>query len=156
MRRPVYLGRFGIVLAVLFTIPAPSLMEPTDDVLSPYRWKHRLLLIFAADTMHPAYETQVALLEGEEAALAERDVLTAHLFADGGSRLGDRRLTHDEAEAIRQRFGVAPGQFAVILVGKDGTEKRRDDAPVKPEVLYADIDAMPMRRREMQARDAGA
>ena len=46
----------------------------------------------------------------------------------------------------------APGRFAAVLVGKDGTVKHRSGEPVEPEYLYALIDQMFMRRREMRER----
>ena len=39
-----------------------------------------------------------------------------------------------------------------MLVGKDGTVKHRSGEPVEPDELYALIDEMPMRRREMRER----
>jgi hypothetical protein len=50
------------------------------------------------------------------------------------------------------RYGVEPGRFAAVLVGKDGTVKHHFNEPVGPEDLYALIDQMPMRRREMRER----
>ena len=41
----------------------------------------------------------------------------------------------------------------MILVGKDGTEKLRAHHVVSAQALFALIDAMPMRQREM--REAG-
>jgi hypothetical protein len=38
--------------------------------------------------------------------------------------------------------------FAVVLVGKDGGEKRRSNDVVAVEELFAQIDAMPMRQSE--------
>ena len=51
-----------------------------------------------------------------------------------------------------ERFGVEPGTFAALLVGKDGAVKHRSAEPVEPGELYALVDAMPMRRREMRER----
>ena len=51
-----------------------------------------------------------------------------------------------------ERYGVEPGRFAAVLVGKYGTVKHRSDKPVEPDGLYALIDEMPMRRREMRER----
>lgn len=127
-------------------------MDTTDFDLGAYQWQHRLLLVFAPTVEDTAYETQIALFAADSAALADRDLLLGHIFADGSSRIGEQVLTTADAKRLRQRFEVTPNQFAAILVGKDGTEKRRDEAPVKPDVIYAEIDAMPMRQREMRER----
>ena len=44
------------------------------------------------------------------------------------------------------------GCFAVMLVGKDGTDKRRSDRLMEPEEVYALTDAMPARSRERGER----
>lgn len=46
-----------------------------------------------------------------------------------------------------ETYRIEPGQ--VILIGKDGGVKSRLDQ-MDLDVLFSDIDAMPMRRREMQ------
>jgi hypothetical protein len=40
--------------------------------------------------------------------------------------------------------------FLVVLIGKDGKEKLRSGVPMPPQELFAIVDAMPMRRAEMQ------
>jgi hypothetical protein len=40
----------------------------------------------------------------------------------------------------------------VILVGKDGTEKRREQTPIELADIFNQIDAMPMRQQEMKQR----
>ena len=59
-------------------------------------------------------------------------------------------LTSADAQSARQRFGVEPGDFLVILLGKDGGEKIRSNKPVTLEMLTEIIDAMPMRQDEMK------
>lgn len=84
------------------------------------------------------------LVEGHRAASEDRDLLTEPFFEDGS----------EESAAARRRFSVEEGVFAAVLVGRDGGEKFRSAEPVPPEKLFDLIDAMPMRRREIQARDA--
>lgn len=45
---------------------------------------------------------------------------------------------------LRLLFGVQG--FEVLLVGKDGAVKLRSRKPITLEALFAEIDAMPMRR----------
>ena len=53
---------------------------------------------------------------------------------------------------LRSHYRVGAGQFTVILVGKDGGEKYRAERVVDPDELFALIDMMPMRRREMRGK----
>lgn len=128
-------------------MPAPAFN------LADHQGKHHLLLLFAASERAPAFEMQRELLRDDREALAERDMLLVCVLHDGGSKAGDRLLRPADAAALRDRFGVGPDDFAVVLVGKDGTEKRRDDAPVEPSVLFGQIDERPTQRRE--PRDEG-
>lgn len=52
-------------------------------------------------------------------------------------------------DLLRQRYKIQKGEFAVILIGKGGTEKLRRFHPVSNSALFETIDAMPMRQREM-------
>jgi hypothetical protein len=58
-------------------------------------------------------------------------------------------------ERRRRRYEVPDDGFAVVLVGKDGTEKRRDLSPVPVAPIFETIDAMPMRQREMRGDQEG-
>ncbi len=64
------------------------------------------------------------------------------------------QLTPTEAETVRRRFGVQPGDFTVVLIGKDGGAKLRSRKPLSMEKLKETIDAMPMRQDEMKAKAA--
>lgn len=80
----------------------------------------------------------------------ERDLLRGDLFEDGTGSLGGSPVSSGEATAARERFGVESGTFAALLVGKDGTVKNRSSEPVGPGGIFALVDAMPMRRRELR------
>ena len=116
--------------------------------LKQYQWEKRLILLFAPSAEEQAYREQVVVLEGSE-GLLERDLLIAHLFETGSGQLGDEVLSEDEAAALRSEYEVGDG-FTFILIGKDGTEKRRSQEVVQVDDLFTQIDGMPMRQREMQ------
>lgn len=65
---------------------------------------------------------------------------------------GTVSATDVEASQLRSRFHVAPGTFALILVGKDGGEKYRSSHIISYRTLADIVDAMPMRRQEMHTR----
>ena len=129
-------------------------MDASFD-LDQYQWKNRLLLVFAPSAKSPPYENQMRLLEGAGPELKDRDLKVLHLLLEGDNRIDDQALPPDAARQLRARFDVGEEAFILILIGKDGTEKRRDDAPLQPEALFEQIDAMPMRQRELQERKRG-
>ena len=146
--------RAAPVLLLFFALPAANAQSRMDAdapfSLDRYQWEHRVLLVFAPTAEHEGYGTQMALFEGEEAGFKDRDLVTIHVFGKGESHAEGEALSEADAEGLRERFDVGSGAFQVVLVGKDGTEKRRDRAPVRTSALFDEIDAMPMRQREMR------
>lgn len=128
--------------------------------LNTYQWKNRLLLVFAPSENSPAYQRQMQLFQGQQAGFKERDLLLVELLTESttrayGQTLDDARARSQSVREARSRFHVAPQDFQVILVGKDGTAKRRESNPIQPEVIFNEIDAMPMRQREMREQSRG-
>ena len=80
----------------------------------------RVLVISGPDDSYQVHR-QDALLADQEAALQERRLEVRH--------------EHDE-------------KFSAVLVGLDGTEKKRWTGPVDPRELFAIVDEMPMRQPE--------
>ncbi|WP_238372370.1 DUF4174 domain-containing protein [Heliomarina baculiformis] len=103
--------------------------------LKDMQWKHRPVLLFAPSEDSADYTKQMALFRQAEAALAERDMVV----------LSD--VEPQTPSPIRQAF--SPGGFKLVLVGKDGGVKLEKDMVLSPEELFAVIDRMPMRQREM-------
>ncbi len=118
--------------------------------LSAYQWENRLLLLFAPTSQNDAYQQQVTYLSGHEAGLEDRDLIVFHLFHNEPSRVGDDTVTPDAVAKLRAEMQVRSEEFSLLLVGKDGTVKRRSAEPVATEDLFAQIDGMPMRQREMR------
>jgi hypothetical protein len=141
------------------TSSAPDTSETASFDLQAHQWEHRVLLVFAPSRENEHLETQAARVEAARDGFVERHLVVAELVADGKSQVqhepgGDfQPVADDEAAALRDRFGVDGGDFAVVLVGKDGTEKRRSELPMATKDLFATIDAMPMRQREMAEGD---
>ncbi|WP_089129706.1 DUF4174 domain-containing protein [Tolypothrix sp. NIES-4075] len=117
--------------------------------LKSYQWKNRLLLVFAPDENNPAYQKQMQLFQGQQADFSERDLLLVEILTEGTSRASGEAIDEADVVKVRSRF-QSPEDFRVILVGKDGTQKRSDSKPVEAKVIFNEIDAMPMRQQEMQ------
>jgi hypothetical protein len=124
----------------------------TQEVRIPgeYHWQNRLLLVF--DGGGDAYQKQQQIFLKEKAGLNERDLV---IF-----RIGDGQLTDPEGKIygkqasrqVREKYDIGPDEFAVLLIGKDGGVKLRQHEVLETEKLFAVIDAMPMRQREMRQR----
>jgi len=121
--------------------------------MDAYLWQNRPVLVFAPADDHPLLAAQRTALAGEAAGLADREMVVIEVVGgrvtiDGQAALGL------SAEDLRRRYAVGPGESAALLMGKDGGVKMRLDRALTPDALYPTIDAMPMRRQEMRARNA--
>ena len=120
--------------------------------LESYKWRNRLVLVFTPSAGQPTYEKQVALLKAEEPALVDRDIVVITVIGADSGRIGDDVLAEPDAAMLRRTFDVPAERFALILVGKDGTEKMRRRELTQPREIFQRIDAMPMRQEEMRRR----
>lgn len=119
------------------------------NLLESYQWKNRVVLVFAPSPEDEQYQEQLEYLSNENEIL-ERDLILFHVFGAQGGFAGETRLSDEESTELRKTFNVGKSDFAVVLVGKDGTEKRRWQKPVESSELFALIDEMPMRQAEMR------
>lgn len=113
----------------------------TDSIpnLESLQWHSRVLLLFAQSTRDTRLKQQRERIEADTKGFEERDLKS---FALVGASAG----------LLRKRFHVKEDEFTVILIGKDGAEKLRSDQPLAAQRLFEVIDAMPMRRGEMNSR----
>ncbi|MCU0355573.1 MAG: DUF4174 domain-containing protein [Cytophagales bacterium] len=134
----------SILLVFAFIISMLSQPKPFD--LSAYRWKNRILLVFAQN----ATQVQKQLDQWQNAAdgFRERQLLVIQALDKSGVVAQNQPLALADVQALRKQFNVRADEFAVVLVGKDGGEKRRWDKTVPPDEIFAVIDAMPMRQSE--------
>lgn len=120
--------------------------------MQSYKWKNRPLIVFAPAPDSRALTRQRKAFTGRAAGFRERDIVVVSVIGNQlWTWLG--RGPGMTPEQLRRRFGVGRREFRAILVGKDGGVKISSSEPLSAQRLYATIDAMPMRQREMrQAR----
>lgn len=113
--------------------------------LDQYRWKNRILLVFAPDPQDQQLRDQLSLLQPSRAGLMERDLKVIVV-----NPKSDTNITAADAKHLSQVYKVEKDTFRVVLIGKDGTEKLRTSQPISPAELFRIIDAMPMRQSELK------
>ena len=126
----------------------PSLAQKTFD-LKKYQWKNRLLFYFAPDDRQEAVVKQLELFEKKKSGIQERELAVITVFKDSGWDENGNRLSPEQAEQLRIKYGVRH-PYTFVLVGKDGYEKYRNNEKLDLEDIFKRIDAMPMRQSEMK------
>lgn len=146
----IYDGRDGAFDLRLDSISAYAARPPFS--IADYRWENRLLVVAA----QRSDDDDLVALTGDIARTADefddRDLVLVMLLEDGIATSGERVLTPEEIAATRKALNLRSGDFAVRLVGKDGSVKLASESWSSIDEIYALIDTMPMRRQE-QARD---
>ena len=141
-------------LFLLFTLVLTTDMAAAQSFdLENYRWKNRVLLVFAPDERDGLYQRQTALANEARAGYRERDLVVVSVFTESGRDEENSILQKGQTRQLRTDFRVSDSQFCVILVGKDGGEKLRQADVLAIEKLFGVIDAMPMRQSEVKRKN---
>jgi hypothetical protein len=140
----------AVIAVVALSVGGSQNERETTVDLNQYRWKNRLLLLFAPTRDHPRFDSLHGSLMTRKVDVADRDLVVFEVLESGLSTLDTEPLDPGTAEMLREKFGVAEGSFSVILVGKDGGVKLDHQDHISLEEIFALIDAMPMRQEEMR------
>jgi len=148
VKKPL-LGLVALLTGALIAyLPALANDAPLDEL----RWKARVLLVFAADTDDSRVVTFTESINNMSCEVAQRDIVSGEILSTGESRIGDTRISADDAEQLRELFRVDDSDFRVFLVGKDGGVKATYTSVPALEVVFGLIDGMPMRIREARTQ----
>ena len=126
-------------------------MADAESPLDAYRWQNRIVIVFAGADATEQLAQQRRMLASNPCGLQDRDVLVVTVEDDSVAVDGIPHHAMD-ADRLRAVFDVPEQGYVLLLVGKDGGVKLRLKEPVAAEDLFALIDGMPMRQREMQRR----
>jgi hypothetical protein len=140
------MGTVATSVGVLVCLGLGGLSAPPLQVFKGMR---RVLVVYAPSAEDPSLRRQDRWLARDAAGLRERDVVVIEIVADA---IASPREPHLDAGAVRGAVGLDASRFGVALIGKDGSEAFRASRAVTAKSLFAVIDAMPMRRREIELR----
>jgi 3-deoxy-D-arabino-heptulosonate 7-phosphate (DAHP) synthase len=111
--------------------------------LDSHRWKERLLILYSPDLEDKSYQQQLEVFRKAAKGLKERKLVVYTLLPN--SYIKGLQSTK------KQRASSRPvTDFAIELIGLDGGRKLFSKKTVTIQELFALIDRMPMRRREME------
>lgn len=139
--------RLLTLLSLIFLFS--SCMAQSTQPFASYQWSHRLLVVFTPDLEQSEYLTQQSDWEKVAEGFADRQlkiwIVTPETI--------DGEPIQATSDALYRRYGVMKDTFEVVLIGKDGGVKLKQNEALTSEKLFAVIDAMPMRRQEMRRRN---
>ena len=127
-----------LIFVYSFFLPQSTTLEKQ---LTHLAGTNRVVVLYAPSQENAAYQLQKKWFAEVQNSLKERDLLVIDCVGE--------QLPTADALYLQRRFQCQANQFGFWLIGKDGGLKLASSQPVKPEQLFAIIDAMPMRRAEM-------
>lgn len=130
--------------AILLQIQT-SQSNTLEDKLSGYQWKKRAILVIASTEQEANFIEQKKRLESRKSGSEERDLEILYIVLN--------KINKTDETFLRKSFAVDTQNFCIILIGKDGGEKRRSHEPLQAEDLFQTIDAMPMRQQEIRSKN---
>ena len=146
MNRWSFSGLFFIILILISTGNA-------ELDLTQYKWKNRLLFVFAPHSSHPSLTDLRNDLSIQKEEILDRDLIVFQIYETGSSFRDMSEIDHEIADKLRRNFRIDPGLLTVILIGKDGGVKLRQNEQINLNKIFLLIDGMPMRREEMRRKN---
>ncbi len=141
----------GRELVILIALTASAANPAAAYDLSQHQWQHRLLFLVAPESVDPDLTAQRNEIALRRDAVLDRDLRVFQLLPESGF-VEDSALPADAVAKLREQLNVAPDDRLVILIGKDGGEKRRAELRTDLQTIFQQIDAMPMRLDEMRVK----
>lgn len=132
-------GRIAIAAIVCVLTALAGVVPAAADPLAGLRWKSRVLVLVASSAQDNELRTQRRHLEAASGGLFERNVVLMEAVGYG-----------QQARLLRKRLAADGNEFRIFLVGKDGNTAFTSNHPLVAKDIFLRIDAMPMRKNEMQ------
>lgn len=108
-----------------------------------HQWKNRVLVVFTNNVKNDSFKKQVSILSKNQQNLTERKLVVYYFTKD------KYIFNFDEYWQKSRKFKKEKETFKLLLIGLDGGIKLQQDSILSTEKLFAIIDGMPMRKREL-------
>ena len=143
----------AMIIAVVFSVGSGLGVMAYPHELSEFKWKNRLLLLFAPGRDDPFFDNLRQSIINRKGEAEDRDLVIFEIFESGPSRVNGNDLDSQAVRSLRKKFNIREDEFAVILIGKDGGIKLNRRGQTEIEDIFGLIDAMPMRREEIRGKN---
>ena len=140
-----------ITLSFIFFINCQENQEMFN--LKNFELENRVLIIGGHGSK---FKSQLDQINFEDKEFIDRNLVIILLEEDNSKISYDglktiKTIDYDSTLSIRNKYDFK--NFKLLLIGKDGGEKYNSNEPVNINVIYELIDAMPMRKQEIEERN---
>ena len=140
----------------LIILGGASFVNLTAQNLEKHTWKNRILVIKTSDSASEIYQEQIKEFENAPEEMSVRKFVLYKISGDAYEMVNfENPELNDSGKITGKQIGKAlndKDNFEVILIGLDGGIKLQQTAILTKETLFNIVDAMPMRRYEINKK----
>lgn len=111
-----------------------------------------LLYVFSPSKQERLYQLQMETLADKQIALNDHHVVIAEIFEHELGHIGPEEIHIENGQGLRQEYHIRPGQFKVVLVGKDSSVKLRAESCVSCEEVIMRVENAHVEEAEAAAQ----
>ncbi|KOY51103.1 DUF4174 domain-containing protein [Polaribacter dokdonensis] len=132
-------------LIIVFTL---TFMQSFSQDFKDYQWKNRVLIVSTNNEKGIEFQKQINLLENLDQELKERKLIVYQII-DNKYKLNFTE-SYKLLNSSSKKYVSTKDGLQVLLIGLDGGIKLKQNSILTAEKLFAIIDGMPMRKRELR------
>ncbi|WP_299529381.1 DUF4174 domain-containing protein [Ulvibacterium sp.] len=136
--------KWGMAVALL------SAFELNAQSLKDYQWKNRILLLFDDSRKSDTLKRQLEKFSKTQKEMIDRDLIL-FIVADKDVFTQNGHVQGMSLKDVYDTAGVSKKFKGILLIGKDGGAKLKEEFLIHPQLVFDLIDGMPMRKAEMRA-----
>lgn len=99
-----------------------------------------LLYVFSPSKQERLYQIQMETLSERQITLNDHHVTVAEVFEHEQGHIGAETIRVESSSGLRREYHIMPGQFKVVLVGKDSSVKLRAESCVSCEEVIMRVE----------------
>ena len=141
----------------LIILGGASFVNVNAQNLEKHTWKNRILIVKTSDSASEIYQEQIKEFKNAADELKDRKFVLYKITGDDFELIN---FANDELNDAGKIAGKPlemilndKENFEVILIGLDGGIKLRQTEVLTKEALFNIVDAMPMRRNELNKKN---
>ncbi|QOD62141.1 DUF4174 domain-containing protein [Polaribacter haliotis] len=137
--------RFTTILFLFITFISFS-----QDI-NKHQWKNRVLLVYTDNVNSSEFKNQTLILQEHKKELLEIKILVYRFSKDVYNF--NFKENWQKSNSLYKKYVHNLKSFKVLLIGLDGGIKLEQNSVLKSNKLFALIDGMPMRKRELKNKN---
>ncbi|AEM71123.1 hypothetical protein Murru_2084 [Allomuricauda ruestringensis DSM 13258] len=144
----------SLLIKVILILTSFSFMNTYGQDLEKHKWTNRILIVKTLDVQSKKYKEQVKEFTNSTEELIDRKLILYKIVNNDFTLTNYTNSSLNSSGKVSGKLAEnildAKENFEIILIGLDGGIKIQQTKILTKEHLFNTIDAMPMRKNEME------